>query len=425
MDKETEFLVKKTLTALAVMLMAVVTLSGAITPAQAASGYSYFAYAGGTKINAVGATVASDLTAQSGIIGSKIPNSASNSIATVNAADTLLNTGVVTTSMNATTVTNGVKIVGKAKTTGVSLLGGMIKVDAVDTVNTATIKDKVLNSKAATTFVGLKISGVTLPLTIPENFTVKIPGIAAVTLNGNISAQQDGILVSQGFGLRVRLLQPYGNIPLGAQVVLNPTYTAVSDEVPAGNATVGGEAYGTQIKLNVAGIIDGTIGKTASVGTPPGGTGGAVRSNSTASVLVPGVAVVGAVRSTTQAVSQPGFGEVTNTNETAGVNLLGGLITADAIKVTAHSTRNAKGFKADQSLTLVNLVIAGQSIPINVSPDTTIEIPGIAKVTINEQVKTSNANLIRGLYVKLLSPFGPLATGAEIEVAVATTKITA
>lgn len=406
------------------MVAASVALS--VTPAQAGSGYSYFSFMGGTRVMSASNAVISDMTAASSIMGSVVPNSDSNQLAGVSVASSLVRTGAVNTSVAASKLDpNGVRVLGRAKTLGVSLLNGLIRADAVDTVNTVTgTKETGLTSSARTGFVGLKITNVNLPVTIPKNYTVHIPNLVQITLNGDIAATQDGVRISQGFGLRVRLLRTYGSLPLGATIILNPTSTAMSDEVPVGNPTLGGFAYGSSVKANVGGkLVEAGVGKTANVGTPPGGTNNEVRTNTTATVNVPGVITIGAVTSTTKGLSTAGFGEVTNTSEIAGLNVLGGLITADAIKVKAHSVRDADGFRPDESLTFVNLVIAGQAIPITVSPNTKIEIPGVATVIINERIRTANANRIRAVYVKLLEPNGGLETGSEIELGVAQTSI--
>ncbi len=74
-----------------------------------------------------------------------------------------------------------------------------------------------------------------------------------------------------------------------------------------------------------------------------------------------------------------------NTNQTAGLNLLGGLITADAIKVTAQGKVEGGAYTGGVKLDLVKLVIAGRTIPINVSPNTAIDVAGLGKVELNKQ----------------------------------------
>ena len=405
-------------------LLTALTVSTGGPAAAADPSFNYFAYAGGTVIRAVGTTISSDLTAQSSIKGTIVPRSASNQVASVKASG-LANVGAVQTSTKSERIDGGaVKITSRAKTLGVNLLDGAITADAVETTNT-TIGTPAgdLTGSSETKYVNLKIVGVNLPVNIPENYKVTIPGVATVVLNADIVTTQDGTVFSQGYGLGIWLLKSAGGAPVGSTIVLNPTYAAMAAPVPVNQPQTGGYAYGTQVLVNAGPSISGQVGKTANIGTPPSGTGGKTSTNTTATAKVNGVLTAGAITSTTTATVSPTTAEVTNTNEIAGVNLFNGVITADAIKVTAHSKRDGT-LTRDMKLEFVNLKVAGNSIPVNVAPNTTINVAGLGKVVINDQVMTSNANRVRGIYVKVLEPNGGLKAGAEVEVAVAASWIT-
>ena len=86
-----------------------------------------------------------------------------------------------------------------------------------------------MSSNISTEFVGLKIAGVTLPVTLPANFNVTIPGVAQVVLNAKFTASSGpGVIMTQGVGLYVSLLKTAGPNPLGTVVYLNPTYNAIN-----------------------------------------------------------------------------------------------------------------------------------------------------------------------------------------------------
>jgi len=74
-------------------------------------------------------------------------------------------------------------------------------------------------------------------------------------------------------------------------------------------------------------------------------------------------------------------------------------------------------------MNLVNLVIAGQHIPVNVAPNTLINIAGIAKIYINQQVVQHDRVGIIGLRVILSTAKYGLPIGADVQVAVATATI--
>jgi hypothetical protein len=395
-------------------------------PASAATlSYNYFAYSGGSIVRAAGTTISSDLTAQSSISGVAVPNSDSNDLTTVE-VDSLLRLGVMETSTASAAIgDDSVKITSRARTAGVNLLNGLITADAVTTENVTTGTPDGITGTANTRFVNIKISGVQLPVDIPQNYKVSIPGVATIVLNGTVQSPRDGgILYNQGYGIGIWLLKAQGAAPVGSTIFLNPTFAALAPGIPVNQPQVGGHAYGTQVLVNAGDSISGHVGKTAAISPPPNGTGGKTWSNTTATVEVPKVLTASAVTSTTTATVSATSADVTTTNEVAGVNLFDGLITADVIKVTAHSKKVDGTFTRDMRLEFVNLKVNGNSIPADVGPNTTIEVPGLGKVVINEQIQTFNANRVRGIYIKLLEPRGGLQTGAEVEVAVAASWIT-
>ena len=108
------------------------------------------------------------------------------------------------------------------------------------------------------------------------------------------------------------------------------------------------------------------------------------------------------------------------TTKLAGINLLGGAITADAIEGAAHVETTPSGGTTSSTFTsLVNLKIGGNSIPINVSPNTVINLGTLAKIVIRKEVKNASQALVTALEVTLLQPFGGMQTGAKIEIGVA------
>ena len=68
--------------------------------------------------------------------------------------------------------------------------------------------------------------------------------------------------------------------------------------------------------------------------------------------------------------------------------MLNGLITADAIS-TAVVVKKKKSNKVTTRLgsRLLNLTVAGNAIPVNVAPNTKLDLAGVGTLVINEQVK--------------------------------------
>lgn len=415
----------RTLRFLFAPLVVLLALAGLQAPAHAATQWGYVATAGGTMIKTGSGLLISSQTAQSGITGTAVPNSSTQSVASV-AASGVLSTGAVQTAATTKAVVGGIEIKSWGRTAGVNVLNGLITADAV-TSNLTTVArpDGTQTVTGGTQFVGIKIAGVNLPLNIPRNYTVSIPGIATVTLNAYASGTQGGASATQGWALGVALLKAQGDVPAGATIIVNPVYQSVVPAVPS-EALFSGHAYGSKVQAKVGDGITAEVPETAMLRTPPGGSNGATLKNTTAGVNVAGLITTGAVESTsTSSTFGPNLldADVRNTNQTARVNVLGGLVTADAVKVTAHNRRVGGVCSGDAAMTLVNLKVGGTSIPINVSPNTTIKVGDLATVIVNQQVRQGCSTLVRGVYITLLKPQGDLPVGAIIEVAKATTTI--
>lgn len=416
----------RTLRFLLLPLALVLALVGLQAPAQAADAkWGYVATAAGTTIKAGSGLVISNQTAQSAITGTAVPNTSKQSVATVEAKG-VVRTGAVETSATAKAVTGGTEVKSWARTAGVNVLNGLITADAVEShLTTIARPDGTLTSTGGTRLVGIKIAGINLPVDIPKNYTVTIPNIATVTLNAYANHSASGGTASQGWALGVALLRSQGTVPSGATIIVNPMYQTVIPATPTA-AGLTGHAYGTKAVAKVGDSVTVEAPATAMLRTPPGGSGGKTLRNTTLGVNVPGVLSTGAVESTSTS-SRFGTNEldadVRNTNELARVNVLAGLVTADAIKVTAHSRRVNGTCSGSASMTLVNLKVGGTTIPLNVAPNTTIKVGDLAKVVVNQQIRQGCGTLARGVYITLLKPQGELPVGAEIEVAKAATGI--
>lgn len=138
---------------------------------------------------------------------------------------------------------------------------------------------------------------------------------------------------------------------------------------------------------------------------------------------------------TTRAAGDLDFGIARAEARTVDLELLGlvngaPLIGADVIETI--STTTCAGPYADladaSDSTFVGLTIGGQEIPVQVPPNTEVEIPGVAEVVINEVIaNTSGATFgytVRGLRITLLPPLGVGGPLGEIIVGETTTSAT-
>ncbi|KRA38436.1 MULTISPECIES: choice-of-anchor P family protein [unclassified Nocardioides] len=398
-------------------------------PAQAAGiVYSYAASTGATYVKLYDGVVQSDLTAQSSVTGGAKSSSVSNSTAAVKVFN-LADIGAVQTKTDAVVST----VLGNTTTTlksfaraaHVSLLGGLITADAVETnVTTTGRADGSHSFTANSSLAGIKIAGINLPLNIPKNYSVTIPGVASVTLNYALHGKVDGLTATLGWAVGVTLLQPMGGQPAGVTLLVNPVNHYLSEVDPASGAGLAGVAYGTRVNANVGSDVTVVSDPTARVATPAGSSNGRTLSNSTLSARVTGVLTTGVITSTTTSTKDAfGNASVTNTNKLAGLNLLGGLVKADAIEVITSIKRDEGKYTGSMQMKLVRLTVAGQTIPLDVSPNTIINIAGVGEIAINRQ-ETNTAggayqNRIIGLRITLDTAQAGLPVGAVIESGVA------
>ena len=414
----------KILTVAAVAAVTTVSIQGMPQASAAADTFNFATFAGGTRITALGTTVTSDLTAESSVVGNK-PAATSNQVASVRAGG-LAQVGAVTTDAAAVQSGNGFATTAHARTANVSLLNGAIKVSAVDTTSKAESKsDATPTASNQTEFVGLTIAGKKYPVNVPKNTGITIPGVAQVVLNAS-SIETDGeTVVAQGAGLYVTLLKPLNGVAAGATIVLNPTYTLV---LPATDETGGlqlqGGGVGAYAFAHVGDEIQAKTGQIGGKFMPPRGTNGKTLSNTTAKVNVPGLLIAKAVESTVTGTSVPALSEATVTSTVTGLRLFptlfSGLITATAIGSTSHVRVDDGTPITEGNLQFIGLKIAGKAIPVNVAPNTTINVAGLGKVVINEQKQIRVAGGAHGfqviaLHITLDTARAGLPVGAEIK----------
>lgn len=404
------------------------TLVLASLPASAApdpaTPYNYEAHAGGTLIRVVGSTVSSDPTAAASIEGSTasttFPVQHSNSTASVHVG-TVANAGVITTTAGATKVGTNLTSTATAETAAVNLLGGLITVDAAKTVTNAHRIGTDLSGDSDTKFVGVTINHKKINLlNVPNNFGINIPGVASVILNESKTVIDGGKVTETGSAVKVTLLKKYEGDPVGSTIAVNPTSATLTPS-PAPSTLVSGIAFGAYVEVTAGSstsIISGPIG---GISTPPGGTFGYDIFNRIVGADIPLVIKSGVIQSRANALTSPNSADVTHEAKIADINVLNGLIKANAITATSRSQKLPTGQHIQTpSSELVGLVIGGKKISLlNTSPGTVITLPGVIRVVINEQTTNALGNQVAALHVTLLSPRSGLKTGAEIYVAVA------
>jgi hypothetical protein len=404
--------------AVVAVLALVLGVSVAASPAGATPVPYYYAYAGGLYLKVNDNTITTDVSAPSIIVGTGAQRKTSHAAAaTVNGVGTI---NGVNTSAVATAVTGGLNIVSTASTAGISLLNGVVTASALTTKTTAKITTAGSSATTTSTFLGLKVGGVSLPNLVKQNTSIVVPNVATVSLNfvqyGKVGSQVE-IIAS---GIVITLLKPFGDHPIGTAIEVGPTLIAgVLASVPPTGHGLGGEAYGSKIHAVINGVGDVVSDPTAFIPMPFGGTSGMTQTRSVASVDLGAVGTIGGVTDTINGINSKTAFLSSLTSHIAQVNLLNGLIKADGIYSAARVAGGAitdPGIRGSSKL--VNLVIAGHAIPITASPNTTLNIAGLGKVVLNQQIKSFNQITVRAVDITLGTAQAGLPVGAEIQLGV-------
>ena len=173
-----------------------------------------------------------------------------------------------------------------------------------------------------------------------------------------------------------------------AMVALGATAcAAVVSAVPAAAAATGhsvyaGRAYGSYVRLGTT----VTSGATADVPLCTT-TSGVSTSDKTAATTVPGVGNIGAVTTNVRSASSGSTVESIGSSSTAGMSLLGGLITAGTVTTQATiSYSTAKSYVRTGTVSLAGLKIDGKAIAAHPTVDQTIPLANVGTVVLNHQV---------------------------------------
>lgn len=190
--------------------------------------------------------------------------------------------------------------------------------------------------------------------------------------------------------------------------------TAVAVTSTAGASAAGsvdGGAYGAEVSATALGLLKTTIGPVPSVTLPSSGSTSAI-TQTLASVSAAGLLSTGVLSVSTQGA--PG-GDVTSSAQVADVNVPT-ILTATAI--TAECKAAADGTLSG-SVNLADAKVGGVAVDADTSPNTVIDLAGLAKVTLNEQIETGAGTadpqiVVNAVDIQLLSGLSSIGTGQII-----------
>ena len=131
--------------------------------------------------------------------------------------------------------------------------------------------------------------------------------------------------------------------------------------------------------------------------------GGGMSNTEIAAVSVPGVLTAQDVAATTTGVVGENASSAQSLVSASNVNVLNGIVSARQLIVLASSASNGQQATSKGSSTIVDLVVNG--VPMGVvspAPNTTIDVPTVGTVVLNEQVTTGGGITDRGMNVTMI-----------------------
>lgn len=407
---------------LATVLVGAGTLAAAAPAAQAAGpevGFSAYAY--GTSVFNADKSFSSGPTAYTGLscttaLGKKSNNTAAVDLGKVGTA------GATVTKVRSFEKGMARGSEASSTTAGVSLLGGIIKAKAITADAKATAKGGDWKAWGDSTLADLTILGKKIDVKpgVNTKISVGLPGlgkIAEVTLN----EQKVRKAANGTFGITVNAL--HVKVLPGSQLgnKLNVDIYVARANAQLQPPTAGyltGRAFATKISL-LNGVVKS--GETSLVAVPC--LGGEFK-NSIASADLGKLAKAGVAASW----AKGNAGDPSKSyaqNEIAGVKLLGGLVTADAIKSVASAKKTSGGpvELSDKGSKFVNLKVGGKSIlDTEIGPNTKITV-GPIEVTLNKVYKSATTIVVTQIEIVVKSPTHGLPVNSKIQVSSASAGV--
>lgn len=290
-----------------------------------------------------------------------------------------------------------------ATITGLDALGGLITADSVKAVaNVSATATTIATNPNGSTFVNLRVNGQRIAANVAPNTVIDLPGLGKVTLkkvrrSGDLQAS--GRILVEMITVDVTRANNLG-LDVGAQVIVAHAVAAFSRTQPS--AVVAGQAYATLANAAVGNDLQNRIGKAAFISIGCEGTDGETLTNNVETLDVGAALSLGSGVTTAFGGPRNG-GTVARTTATVeDVSLLGGLITAGAIKAVAQETfKGGTRTRSTAGSGFVALRIAGASIPLNTPPNTRVQLPGFGRVIVNEQIEPGPAGRLQvnGLHI--------------------------
>jgi hypothetical protein len=262
----------------------------------------------------------------------------------------------------------------------VALPGLAIGVDLLQSHALASCNGTTASVSGGATIVGLLLNGAPIVVNGTPNQTIALPlGLGQIVLNQQIALASGSVGTIEVNALRLQVPS------LGIDVALASSRAEISCDVQT-------SCTAPFLYSGRATVVDATVlgERDLLVDTGPlPSQGGVLQSSLIVANLPPLLSAATLAASTTGSAGQSAS-DATIANVALTVAGLG--ISADVVTSMAEAACTAGGPTASGDSVVLNLVIAGNVIPITGNPNQVVALPlGLGQIVINEQVSTINA----------------------------------
>ena len=160
-------------------------------------------------------------------------------------------------------------------------------------------------------------------------------------------------------------------------------------------SSVSGQAIGISATTPAGSLIPAPLATLAA--------GGGMSNTEIAAVSVPGILTAQDLAATTTGVVGENASSAQSLVSASNVNIFNGVISARQLSVVASSASNGQQATSNGRSTLVGLVVNGISMgDVSPVPNTTINVPSVGTIVLNEQVTTGGGITDRGVNVTMI-----------------------
>ncbi|MDQ3709240.1 MAG: hypothetical protein M3387_08085 [Actinomycetota bacterium] len=325
-----------------------------------------------------------------------------NTVDSVNAGKALRARGTRTT-VRTVRADDSAVVRTTSRVAGLRALDGLITADAVRSVaKTTATHRRISNSAIGSKFVDLQVAGTPVEAKVARNSKLSLPGLGYVVLNRVVQRKAPGrkTLIVEGMRVVITESNDFG-LPVGSRITVAQARSGFDRDQP--EAVIDGAAYATSGKFSTPDLTN-QAGRSAAIYLGCRELDRPVQTNSINRTGIDGVGSTG--NGTTSAEGRTtktgGIAAIT-TARNEDLDLLDGLVTADAVRARAQTRREASSSSAKtDGSRFVNLRVLGVSMPDGtVAPNTTVELPGIGRVILFQtRVKRSSERV--SLAVKMV-----------------------